>query len=537
MRLKFVSGWWIVSLLVGSLLGACGSSDDKRKAGRPDAMAGAGGEVPGEGASGGGSGGNSGEGPSGDAGTPTIPQGGEPTEENGGAGGQAAVAEFHGLYVGVDGDDTAAGTETEPFETLARAADVAVAGDTIVFLDGSYTVSGQPVTIPSGVDVIAQNAGMVTLNGNGATTLFSLTGDTRLAGLTFVTAGRVALSSQGTLEIHDSVFTNCATSCLDLSGSAQAVVVGAEGELLGNGGGAFATLQGTASLAISGGVLENYGAGGIVRATGEATVELADVQVKDGTGLVLSLKNGAKGLVSGATVATKSQVLFEQADTSELSVSDSDLSIAGGVTAFHCFYVPATAKLGISRSKLHGCGTGVKGAIPVELELTDTEFYDLSFGGADLDTGGPNPGGRVLVDGCSFHDVTYVAMRIGNGQPLLDLKMRNTVIDVTTLANWHALSIVASAASTIDLGTLAEPGNNTFLQHTAALATAVAIPSQAVTVQAVGNTWTPQQQGADDTGHYVVKTGKELKDSAAVTTGINYIKPYTTSTIVLAQVP
>ena len=63
------------------------------------------------------------------------------------------------------------------------------------------------------------------------------------------------------------------------------------------------------------------------------------------------------------------------------------------------------------------------------------------------------------------------------------------------------------------------------------------IQLQAVTVQAVGNTWTPSAEGADAQGHYVVTSGKTLDITAAVNTGINYVKPYGTTTLRLAQIP
>jgi hypothetical protein len=67
--------------------------------------------------------------------------------------------------------------------------------------------------------------------------------------------------------------------------------------------------------------------------------------------------------------------------------------------------------------------------------------------------------------------------------------------------------------------------------------TALRLSMQAITVHAVGNTWTPNQQGADAQGHYTVKTGKVLEDSTAVNSGINYIKPNATTTLRLAQIP
>jgi hypothetical protein len=266
-------------------------------------------------------------------------------------------------------------------------------------------------------------------------------------------------------------------------------------------------------------------------------VALTDLEVLDGTGLVLSLAGESVGTVAGLTVATLGQALFDQPLGSEstLTVTDSDLSIKPNATGYQCFLVYTPAKLSITGSKLHGCGTGIKGGIPAELTLADTEFYDLDFG-ADLDTGGPNPGGKVRIDGCDVRLVANAGMRMGGSSSVLDLKIRDTVFDVTTLANWGGLIIAAGSASTIDLGTLAEPGGNTFVQHTTVQNTALRLNMQAITVQAVGNTWTPNQQGTDGQGHYAVLAGKVREDATAVNSGINYIKPYATTTLRLAEI-
>ena len=299
-----------------------------------------------------------------------------------------------------------------------------------------------------------------------------------MTGLEFVSFSNVfqfadGANASGTLIIKDTTFTNCTQQALVLTGAVQAIVTSAQGAVLGNGGGAFATLSDTATLSIEGGVLQNYGAAGIIRATGDSSVTLNELEVIDGTGKLLTLAKQAVATVTGLTASTLAQGMFEQKDSSELTVADSDLSMKPNATTYYCFYLLNPAKLSISGSKLHGCSTGIKGGIPAELTVVDTEFYDLTFGGMDLDTGGPNPGGVVRIDGCQFHDVAYVAMRMGGSFSLLDLKMRDTVIDVTTLANWGGLIIDAGSASTIDLGTLAEPGGNTFVQHTAAQNTAL----------------------------------------------------------------
>jgi hypothetical protein len=372
-----------------------------------------------------------------------------------------------------------------------------------------------------------------------------LAGDTHISGLTFVGQQRVVRfvdgkDAKGTLTIEDSTFTSCSAVCLELTGAATALVTSAEAAVLGNGGQSFATLSDTASLSVTGGVLENYEAAGIIRATDDSSVALDKLEVKDGLGTVLALDKQAVGTVDGATISTLGQVLFKQLGSSKLIVKNSDISMKPNATAYECFDVelPGTGKLTIDTTKAHGCGTVLKGSIPAELNLLDSEFYDLSFGGSDLDSsGGMSPGGVVRVDGCKFHDLAYVALRMGITATKIDLKMRNTVIDVTSLVNWDAIILNASAASVIDLGTLADPGGNTFSQHAPKLSSALRLQMAGVTVQAVGNTWTPSAQGADDKGHYVVQTGKTLDVTTATNDGINYIKPYDTTTIRLAQIP
>ncbi len=548
----------------GLVIAACGSDDGKKAANRSPSGGGEGGESAGKsgsagtsgngsagepvvvgGAPGGGAAG-SGTAGSGVAGSGVAGSGaggssaGESTGgagDVGGAGGDDSGQPFRGLYIGEEGDDAAAGTEAAPFETLAHAASVAQPGDTIVFLDGTFAMSNQAVKIPSGVNVAAKNAGQASLTSTTSIAVFELQGDSRLSGLKVTGGQRVvrfagAAAAQGTVTIEDSSFVNCSITCVELTGATRAVVRGTEGAVLGNGGGSFAIVSNTSTLAVTSGILQNYGSGGIFRASNEATVTLTDVEVVNGTGPALTLRNASTALVTGATIATQSVLLFEQSEATELTVKSSDVSTS--VSASNCFVLNAGAKLTIEGSSVHGCGTGIKGALPTVLTLVDSEFYDQSFGGTDLDV---YASATVTITGCSFHDMAYTAMRMGSAQTLLNLKMRNTEIDVTSLANWHAIMLDGTSASTIDLGTLADPGGNTFIQRAATLSSAMRLQFQAVVISAVGNTWTPSAQGANAQGKYVVASGKVLEDKTAVTAGINYIKPYATTTLRLAQIP
>lgn len=101
---------------------------------------------------------------------------------------------------------------------------------------------------------------------------------------------------------------------------------------------------------------------------------------------------------------------------------------------------------------------------------------------------------------------------------------------------WDMIILDASNASTLDFGTLADPGGNTFSNANTAVS-ALRIAMTASYVSAVGNTWAATQ-GADGTGHYAASgTGAKLEITTDVAGGQNYVKPYATTTLLLAQNP
>jgi hypothetical protein len=184
MRLASLSGMCLLSLVISGVFWACGSDDGKKKAPVEHTPGGQGGAA------------TDGESSSGAAGLGVV--GGAPDNTTaggeagvpggataGGVGGEASTKPFHGVYVGTKGDDTADGSEAAPFKTLDHAASLARAGDTIVFLDGSFAMGNQPVAIADGVEIMAKNSGKATLTGGGGVSLFSLAGDAHLSGLEF----------------------------------------------------------------------------------------------------------------------------------------------------------------------------------------------------------------------------------------------------------------------------------------------------------------------------------------------------------------
>jgi len=78
-----------------------------------------------------------------------------------------------------------------------------------------------------------------------------------------------------------------------------------------------------------------------------------------------------------------------------------------------------------------------------------------------------------------------------------------------------------ASGSSWDFGTLSQPGSNTLTASTTALALQL---DSGATVSAVGNTWTPDEQGADGAGTYAAAVpGAALEVTSG--SGRNYDDP------------
>ena len=532
-------------IVASAAAAACGSEDDKKRA--PGDGGGAGGEagVPGS-AGGDASLGNAGTGGDdsvtplgGAAGASTPPVGGA---TDGGAGGVGSVTPFNGLYVGPAGDDGEGdGTTDNPFATLVKAAASAQPGDTIVFLAGTYPqLAG--ATIPDGVDVMAETAGSVTLQGQGTTTLLNLAGTTRIDGLKFQTFGTVVkfvegATATGKLTIVDSTFTQCQITCLELSGTTQTIVNVGAAAVLANGGANFALLSEQANLNLAGGIIQGF-TGNVFNVADDAVVAVknSDISGSNTTGQAFLLNQKASASLDNVTVAIGGNSLITLKGQSTLSITDSNL-MSLATPAYHCVRseMDGAGSITITDSKLHDCGNGLSSTIPGQLTLTRVEFYQMTTSGIDMGAGFQGAGGVIRITDSKFHDCP-LAMRLGSGSNFNDIKVRGTSF-VSSTAGWDTVIVDSSGVSTVDLGTLAEPGGNTF-QNGNANQTALRNGGTGLYVSAVGNTWSPDEQSADGSGHYAAPQGAGNKlEAALVNSGRNYVVPYTGSKILLAQNP
>ncbi len=453
-----------------------------------------------------------------------------------GQGGEAGGgAPFHGVYVGTNGSDQGKSTRDDPYASLAKAASVATSGDTIVLLDGNYAEAG-PVSLADGVDLVAEHAGQAKLSGSGET-LLEAKGSSNIGGLRFDGYATVVLAEgkSGTVRVSDSSFDNCANA------GASALEVGGQAKVelstdTSNDWGTCPSLghaYADGALNVSGGVMHFTSPVGTTAFTvdDQAALALSDLTAADGNRPLLLLNDASVASLVGCTVVTLGDSVATINGAPSLSIIDSDLSIDPSATiAYACIQSNANAAgvISISDSFLHGCSTGINGSPPAQIDIVGTEIYDMSFDGLEFSSG---DGGVINIIDSNFHDTNTFGARFfggGGGANLVVLTVRGTTFENAT----ESLRLAAADGSTFDLGTLADPGNNTFGATTTGVAV---LTSDATFISAVGNNWAPNQQGADDSGHYAaVGQGAVLEVTSG--NGANYNVGYG-ATLRLAENP
>lgn len=514
----------------GGSAGRNGTGGRGGAAGTDTTDGGEGGATGGTGGANGGKGGNAGRGGSGGTGQ---------AGSDAGAGGEAGGGmPFHGVYVGPSGDDNAPATRGNPVATLTQAAKLAKSGDTIVLLEGRYAESGAATTvvIPNNVDVQAETDGMVTLAATGGT-LLDFSGSSNVRGLIFdgfETAMR-AQAASGTVSVTKSSFVNCANTgqkALKVAGGATLSLSDTAAHDWGTCPN-LAEAKGTGNLNITGGVIHfmNQTAGTVFASDEQGAINLDTLTATDGDRPLLLSAGSSVVSVTASTLSTLGSTIATLNGAASLHVDQTDVSIDPAAPFIYgCIQsnINGMGAISLTDSFVHGCSEAINGVPPATLTVTNTEIYDMSFDGLEFSTG---DGGTVTITDSYIHDTTTFGARFfggGGGTNIVDLTVRGTTIANVT----ESLRLQGAMGSTYDLGTLAEPGGNTF----SATTTALAVLTQAGSfVSAVGNTWVPLQQGADDTGHYTaVGTGAVVE----VTTGNgrNYNVPYG-ATLRLAENP
>ena len=414
------------------------------------------------------------------------------------------------------GNDANRGTQGKPFKTLTKALASAAEGDTVNLAGGGYgpaaasaeTFGPNGLVVPAGVTIVGALEGGVaqvsTLQGAPGNTGLVFQGDATVKNLNMIQFNIALRAEQGT-QTFSNLLMGGNRFNIGLGGSARATLVGSTIVLLAGNVGVQVVTQ--AQFTMDGGTIRGVNANCIaalgltLNGASQATLKNG-AQLQNIAGVAIGLRESAKVTLDQSLIfnhelpagcAPQPQVTMSE--STSLTLRNSKLIGSSG----------AVNSVGIHASST----TGVKLTLDHSnvLEFTRTGLLLTSQGGSFVMDGGfigvrndatgidaikemPLTITNALVRGPGINGV---AIRAGN------LKLRNSVV------NSSGTGIKVRNQARMDLGTVSDPGNNTIAGGNL---TGVAFDNKGFdtgTIDAVGNTWNANVQGADASGHYTTR--------------------------------
>jgi hypothetical protein len=431
----------------------------------------------------------------------------------------------------VNGKDSNDGTQTKPFKTLGKALTVALAGDMVKLLPGVYGAlsfgSGDafPVLVPNGVTIAgtraANGAQQSFLSTSGGTTddlALSFAGDATIKDLELDVFDTAISANKGKLTLSNLNFILNRTN-VALTGTAQATLnsvfmfVGSERRALSLIQQAQIKLSETTITSEPGcgtstPALELYDAGQVT------FVNNVVIEDYPGTALFLHGTSKASGLVR-MTRTIPASCTFSQfplvrgVESASLNLNGGELGAQGGAETDGIQW-QSTGPLTL-RTSVHGFTRfGVDLLADATLTVNDSDFHSIKNVAINVFE---HPRATLTINNTSF-----VANR--TGIQAANFKLRNSRFQV----NQFGLFLRGNGA---DIGTASSPGNNDFRDN----GTGFVFNNQVLgaVVNASGNTWNPNVQGADSQGHYI--SGLEIGGTNPNAQGTNFKLPSTGAVI------
>lgn len=370
------------------------------------------------------------------------------------------------IHVSPSGDDSNDGFML-PVKTLKHAIGLAIESgkiSTIVLATGTYSMSSgetYPYTVPPNVTVVGPAGGGAILMGNrgepGVTVGIGVLQDLELQDLTtaITVTGSANLKNirirNSTIAVQAETTANLTVNNLDITGIA---------------------IPGTG--ACSTGVVLNGGAKLVAMAmTGRGLTPALDAKDQSVVAIANAIISN-NATCSGTDISVKS--------TASFSLSDSLLDGGGGLAivpqsaSFHAI-VSNTIIRNMKSSGLVGF-PNVKASFQMNGgEISNTEGSGLQLGQ-----------GTWTFTNVTIQHNKDLAFYLQDA----NLNMRNC----TVVGNGFGIDV--SSGSVADLGTMLNPGNNVFQNN----ANVGVFAESSVPVNAIGNTWNPNIQGADQNGKY-----------------------------------
>lgn len=500
-------------------------------------------------------------------------------------------------YVSPSGIDTGNTNclQASPCRSIAQAAAAAQANKTVWLMNGDYTVTTQPapIAIPAGLTLRALTPGLagvgqqIVLQGNATVVGVVLRrngpGDW---GSIAASAGNVTLD--GVKAVGTSLAGSGYPAVLALSGSVHATmtpgnVADYADQLppVGQGTATYATLAGNAWLTVNGGLFSGaalggadsvYGAinRGAFNMTGSSRLDLNNVVLNvDSSGIFVygdaTQVNLTGSLVNAAANTGPGYGIHAAKGTPQLTLVNSQIvgfdhtysrsSVGISVGTYAQAGVAATLSTTGSSVTANNIGVFVYdgGSSPSSLAWTGTNTtVSLNTHGGvacrdacSIDLSGGQINANATNDPAGNFATFHGGLWMGLANKTHNLKLRNmSIVDNKSTAGSNAsssansgLTMAGSAASVFDLGTAASPGNNLIQGNTSSAQTSGLNVDVAagVTVNAVGNTFAPNVQGANAQGKYQIGTAPCSASSCNLTSGAGANYRVTGGTLRLAQ--
>lgn len=371
------------------------------------------------------------------------------------------------LRVSLSGDDANDGI-TQPVKTLKHAIGLAAANSkvtAITLASGRYAVAGGevfPYTVPANLTIIGPAGGGAILAGSMTEQGMILNGgalqDVELEDFTVaITATASATLTNlhvrtNMLAVRGETGAKLDVDNLDIAGKTGACATGI-------------VLNGAAELTVK--ALATRGLGTTLDAKDQSAVTISS-----------SSMIGDRTCVQGST-----PVLFVASQNS-LTVLDS--IVDGGILG-----ISAAPKAGVLRISI--TNTIVRNAKSIGILSGGGGTVNLTMQGGQL-TDNDNAAQLFFKGTYSFRGVSASGNSAGFYVQETTLVMRNC----TVAGSQVGIDLLTPVA--VDLGTVADPGNNLFANSSRNLY----YESGTAQIEAVGNTWAPGIQGADATGRYPV---------------------------------
>ncbi len=436
------------------------------------------------------------------------------------------------IYVDpVNGDDTQLGTIDLPLKSLRHAIQVLPAGFRIALEDGTYdATSGEEFdtqTIPPGTVIVAVDDGKAILSGTATQTGLTFTGGGTVIGVELTGFATGAKITTGTVQLTDLTCSATAT-CISVPVSAAPPSVALTNVSVTGGTRAGLFASSGAHIYWKGGTIQQMAVGdcfGAVKVT-DSTVVLDNVMMSNSDGPAAFALGNASLTIQGSTIT----------DMLNNSTMFDCQSATGVVTAQD----PGSVVQMIGTTMTRTTYLSTKGALANggELDVMDGAYSNI---GECLRTYGGTTGRLSVVGGtytscgigirvtegtATIADVT-VAGALNNGIEIESTTAAAILRGSTVMNNTHA---GVYCTGTCDLGTAADPGNNTLTGNGTNGFDLTSAPAGAYT--AIGNTWRPTTQASDNNGNYATGT-LIASPGASCSTSCNYGLSATGQTLAL----